>query len=446
MAIASKEFFGLDASELRSELQATEDKMLQVEKALKDSANAVAQPFIDAANAVADFVKETNEAGIRSTELEAIEQRLLDLRIKQTIAQAKRNKEIAAERIIAEDINKTYEERERALTRALDLEAQNLAEQLANARTEANLIIERNKLSESSRADRQAEADALAKVYQLEEQSLSKTKDVLNQLNALRKEQQDKIDADIQKNIEAYKSYTEAVDEIAKGLFDDTASAQEKEIQAVEDKYNKLLDLAVTYGESTAELEEARNAQVATIQDKYRQQEIDANKASLEKQKADEAAAMQSKLELAQQVTDAVVQIGQMFQKGEGERAKRSFQINKGLAIGQASVNTYAAIADALAKDATFPGSRFIAAASAGALGLAQVVKIGQTKFGQSGGGSSVTGSAPTGGGASPSVPSVNFDFLQQGANQNTIQAYVLPSNVNNQLQANQKLQEQAAL
>jgi hypothetical protein len=120
----------------------------------------------------------------------------------------KRNKEIAAERIVAEDITKSYEEREAALRRALDLEGQNLAEQLSNARTEANLITERNKLSESSRADRQAEADALAKVYQLEEQSLSRTKDVFNQLNALRKEQQDKIEAQAQAARDAYTWHT----------------------------------------------------------------------------------------------------------------------------------------------------------------------------------------------------------------------------------------------
>jgi hypothetical protein len=244
-AIASKEFFGLDASELRAELELTKDRMVEVKKTLQDSANAVAQPFIDAAKAIGDFAKGVHDAGMESTRLEQIEQRLLDLRIKQTVAQAKRNKEIAAERIVAEDITKSYEEREAALRRALDLEGQNLAEQLSNARTEANLITERNKLSESSRADRQAEADALAKVYQLEEQSLSRTKDVFNQLNALRKEQQDKIEAQAQAARDAYKAYAEAVDEIAKGIFDDTASQQEKEITAVEDKYSKLLDLAV---------------------------------------------------------------------------------------------------------------------------------------------------------------------------------------------------------
>ena len=446
VAIASKEFFGLDASELRAELQATQDKMVEVRDALSEAANAVAQPFIDAAIAVADFAVELNEAGLRAAELERLEQRLLELRIKQTIAQAKRNKEIAAERIVAEDITKSYEEREAALRRALDLEGQNLAEQLSNARTEADLIIGRNKLSESSREDRQAEADALAKVYQLEEQSLSRTKDVFNQLNALRKEQQDKIEAQAQAARDAYMAYAEAVDEIAKGIFEDTASQQEKEITAVEDKYNKLLDLADQYNLDTVELEEARNAQVQAIQDKYRQQELDANKAASDKQKADDQAVFQSKLDLAQSVTDSIVEIGQMFQKGEGQRAKKSFQINKALAIGQSATNTYLAITAALKDPTLVGGARFVAAASAGALGLAQVAKISQTRFGGSASGGGVSGSAPSEGQAPTAAPTPNFDFLQQGANQNSIQAYVLPSNVNNQLQANQKLQEQAAL
>lgn len=444
VAIASKEFFGLDASELRAELQATQDKMVEVKDALEESANAVAQPFKDAAAAIGKFKDELDAAGDRATELEIVEQRLLELRVKQTVAQAQRNKEIAAARLIAEDELLSYEEREAALQRALELEGQNLKERLHNARVEAELIIERNKLSESSRADRQAEADALAKVYQLEEESIKRQKRVFTELQGLQKQRQAAVEAEVKANVDAYKAYAEAVDEIAKGIFEDTATAQEKEINAVEEKYNKLLDLAVQYGLSEAEIEEARQSQLQAIRDKYLQQQVDANKAAIEKQKADELALQQSKLDLAQSVTDSIVEIGQMFQKGEGQRARKSFQVNKALAIGQTSINTYAAIADALAKDATFPGSRFIAAASAGALGLAQVAKISQTKFGGAASGG-VSGSAPQGGQA-PTTPQVNFDFLQQGANQNTIQAYVLPSNVNNQLQANQKLTEQAAL
>ena len=279
-----------------------------------------------------------------------------------------------------------------------------------------------------------------------EEESIKRQKRVFTELQGLQKQRQAAVEAEVKATTDAYKAYAEAVDEIAKGIFDDTASQQEKEITAVEDKYNKLLDLAVKYNLDTVELEEARNAQVQAIQDKYRQQELDAKEAADDKEKDDDKAKFQAKVDLATQVTDAIVEIGNMFQKGEGQRAKRSFQVNKSLAIGQASVNTYAAIADALAKDSTFPGSRFIAAASAGALGLAQVVKISQTKFGGSASGGGVSGSAPSEGQAPTSAPTPNFDFLQQGANQNTIQAYVLPSNVNNQLQANQKLQEQAAL
>jgi hypothetical protein len=79
--------------------------------------------------------------------------------------------------------------------------------------------------------------------------------------------------------------------------------------------------------------------------------------------------------------------------------------------------------------------------------GAAQIAKNQvRHSFGGSASGGGVSGSAPSEGQAPTAAPTPNFDFLQQGANQNSIQAYVLPSNVNNQLQANQKLQEQAAL
>ena len=99
-------------------------------------------------------------------------------------------------------------------------------------------------------------------------------------------------------------------------------------------------------------------------------------------------------------------------------------------------------------KDA-LTGANFVKAGIAAATGLAQVIKIKNTKFG--GGGDSPSTSISDGGGAgaTPQIsqqPQVNFGFLQQGENQNTIQAYVLEQNVSSSQQANQLIQDQAVL
>ena len=94
-------------------------------------------------------------------------------------------------------------------------------------------------------------------------------------------------------------------------------------------------------------------------------------------------------------------------------------------------------------------GQNFVKAGIAAATGLAQVIKIKNTKF--SGGSdtpdTNIGGGG--GGGATPQIPQqpqVDFGFLQQGENQNTIQAYVLEQNVSSSQQANQLIQDQAVL
>jgi hypothetical protein len=82
----------------------------------------------------------------------------------------------------------------------------------------------------------------------------------------------------------------------------------------------------------------------------------------------------------------------------------------------------------------------------AGATGLAQVAKIKSSSFGGSGGGApSISG----GGGSAPSAPqtpTVDFGFLNQGANQTSVQAYVISNQVTNSQQSQQLIEDQAAL
>ncbi len=86
-------------------------------------------------------------------------------------------------------------------------------------------------------------------------------------------------------------------------------------------------------------------------------------------------------LEFASLTLSAIGSLSEAFTKDEDKRAKRSFEIGKKLAIVTTIMNTAEAIGSALAKDATFPGSRFLAAAAAGAAGAAQVATIGGQQF-----------------------------------------------------------------
>jgi len=142
---------------------------------------------------------------------------------------------------------------------------------------------------------------------------------------------------------------------------------------------------------------------------------------------------------------------------GDTERnSKKAFKVTKALNMAQTAMNTYAAIMSVM-KDPSYVGpSRWIAAASAGALGLAQLAKISKSKYessGDSGGGSSSGSvSAPsTGSGSTPTTPTfAAFDtsFLNndQRPEQNVTRAYVISGDVSTQAAADARIKEKAKL
>lgn len=388
----------------------------------------------------------------RAEELARAEQQLEDLRISQTITQARRSKQIAEARLLAEDELLTFEEREEALKSALELETQSLAERLANAKEEARLIAERNKLSESSRADRKAEADAAARVFELEEASLKQQKRIFTELQSLQKQkeaQQAKEIADAEK---AAQELVKIQDELYKATLEVTLSNEEKELMANEEKYNKLLDQAAQYNLDTTELEEAREIESKKIRDKFRKEREDADKESNKKIAENEKQLQDVKMTLAKNSLSLISGIAEAFAGEDEARARKAFNVSKAVNASLALLNTFQGVTTALAgkgADGLLPFPiRLGNAIVAGTTGLLQVAKIKNTQF-EGGGGGNLNVPSSGGGGATPQIPQqpqVDFGFLQQGENQNTIQAYVLEQNVSSSQQANQLIKDQAVL
>lgn len=144
--------------------------------------------------------------------------------------------------------------------------------------------------------------------------------------------------------------------------------------------------------------------------------------------------------------------IATIFTKDSEKRAERQFKINKALSLSNAIINTAAGVTDALAKDATFPGSRFISAAAVAASGAAQIATILRQKF--EGGGSNL----PDEGGLRNPVGALQYNFGQQageeiqpgefsgGQQPEPVRAYVLVSDVNTAQQTNQQIENLARL
>jgi hypothetical protein len=131
------------------------------------------------------------------------------------------------------------------------------------------------------------------------------------------------------------------------------------------------------------------------------------------------------------------------------KRAKKQFQIMKGIQMATALIDTYKAITGALADTSTIPYYMKVAnAVIAGATGFAQVAKIAQTTYdnpsASGGGGGGVN--AGGGGGGGMQAPPIDFSFMQQTGQPNTVETYVLAGNVANALEARQKIIDQSHL
>ena len=234
--------------------------------------------------------------------------------------------------------------------------------------------------------------------------------------------------ANIKKLREDFQTSLEAETDIANQRL---ISQQEFEIQAVQDKYFNLIEQAKQYGLDTQVLEENQQIAIQAIEKKYAD----------EKKKADDeeiyatAERYDKQFQLANDALGAINNLVQTF-AGEGvEAQKKAFKVNKAISIAQAVISTAQGITAQLAvpQDA-LTGANFVKAGIVAATGIAQVAKISQTKFE---GGSSGGIDAPSDAGAS-ATPTAQFNVvgdsginqLAELQNQQPTKAFVVSSEV----------------
>jgi len=250
-------------------------------------------------------------------------------------------------------------------------------------------------------------------------------------LSNIRKQARDKEEADRLKREEEEKKRQQAIrDQEAKDRADlqmqiakledeflqTRISKENQELNAVQDKYNSIIEAAKKAGEDTTLLEEAQQQAILDIQKRFAderaalEEQQRAEKAAKDKEAADEA--MQREMELMQFRRDAAVAtfnvLGDLAATFAGEnekQQKRAFQVQKAAAIASGLTQTYQAAITAYASQ-LIPGDPTsiirakIAAALAGAAGFANVANIAKQQFNASGGGAA-GGSVATGGSTS---------------------------------------------
>ena len=428
--------------------------------------------FDDASKALSgmgdEIVKEYNAM----TELTKAAQALRKSQRDITVETAKQRAEIERLKMVSDDQTKSVKERIKAAEDAAALEKALVAERVRIAEEEFRIEKERQKNTFASEEEQMKLAQLEAEVYNIRQESTTLQTELQNKVNGLRQEgirlAQEEKAAEAEAKAEREKQAAEDAERVAeanrKRIEDERALAEElnqigetdteRAVRQAEEVYAKRLQLAGTNAELIKAVEEQFAADILAIEAKSQAdraaQEQAARDAKKAQDAADRAADLQAeadlqnaKKELVFNVMAAIDALAQIYNNGDEKRARRSFQISKALGIAAATMKTYEAVADALAKDAVpgVPGSRFAAAVAAGLTGLAQVAGIARQQF-NPGGASSVSSPSVT---TPTATPAPGF-FPASNVDNSGFRAYVVGREVSNQMQASQRLKERVAL
>ena len=315
------------------------------------------------------------------------------------LTSAKRLAQIEDLKLKAEDTTKSERERLAALREAIALEKEEADQRIAIAAERARIIKIQNEQGESRTEDVRRQREAEAELFNAQRERDSRLKELtakLNTLTAAEQKQTEVVKEEVKVNqdlINAEKarldmkaSQIEQIAALEDAYFQSQLDKQTQEENAVLDKYFTQIEAAKQYGQDTAILEEAREAELAGIRDKYRKEDENKEKA----------------------MTDAKIGLAQTGLNVIGEIFGQQSVAGKAAAVASATIDTYKAFTNALANTPLPPPGPQIAAGLTLASGFAQVRNILSTPvpngFGGGGGASAGRGGAPT-----PTMPNVSI-------------------------------------
>ena len=380
-----------------------------------------------------DFVKKTRTAIKSSNDLVKAQQRLRDQQRDLNVEYAEARAEIEQLKQQRDDERLSIQERIAAAQEASDKDSEFAQKRMDIANAEVSLIQREIALQGETeeRLDRLAEARIAA--AEAAESSAAVQTELMTSIAGLQNEelarQQELIEKE-RDRIDGIISRQSEIDNIVEAGIN-------REIEKVREKYRILQEEATANGQILVNTDEAMQAEIDAIREKYAKNDAARNKAVLD-----------SRVQLATQALGALSALNDAFAGDSEEQQKKAFQRNKAIGIASAIVNTAGAIMGALNPAVGglgiplgLPG-----AAIAAATGVAQIATIAKSRFNSSGGDapdppSTGGGSAPT-----PTTPQLDLGFLGAGAGQTGFRSYVIASEVSNSQQANQRINDQASL
>ena len=357
------------------------------------------------------------------------------------VSRSKLQSEIAELRLKA----RKEDEFSAAERKAALLEAQELENKLLNQETQAlelrrDAQILENTFSRTDKENLDKEARARAAVNAQIAKRANVARQLQRELNTVSGQQEAE---DNKRNNEAKAAAKEKADALEAIRLAEIISIEDKrkeEIRAEKEKYDKLIEQAIEYGQDTAELKIAQETKLREIQGKFDEEDAnqiikdqeqkvkelqtqteideinfeqrradlarreailledetltDAQRLELEKTFGEEskkidndiaanrAEGLKAKLQLAGDVLGSLSALTNAFAKDDEASQKKAFNINKAISIGQAVISTAQGVISQLAvpQDAV-TGANFVKAGIVAATGAAQIATISKTQY-----------------------------------------------------------------
>ena len=226
----------------------------------------------------------------------ALEKQETDL----TLTQAKRKKQIQELIFLTRDESKSFEERQKALEKANELELANLNDAIKLQKERIRIMQAEFDMAESTEEDRKALIQERVKLEDLETQSLARQRELLNRMNELntkfeaeRKKQADerrkrreaeekRLAAELKKQYEDERSAAIAIQKMKIDMMDEGIN---KQIALIEFETQQKIDALKGSDEQITEqilmLQAQRDEKVKQLMEKNRLEQLDSEKEAL---------------------------------------------------------------------------------------------------------------------------------------------------------------------
>jgi len=358
----------------------------------------VTDKVVGAIDEIKKISAEATKAAKESARIETILQGVEDAERSLRVERSKQQKQMAAARLLMEDDTASFEDRIKALQEVAAGEETLAAKELKIAKQRADAISQRNKLSSASDEALAQEAEAIARVNELEAESVMRRRKVVKSIESLnnqkvaaekavakeiedsKKQEQERLDKEFEDKNKATENFYKKQQALLleKNLSDQELKKQQQDLELQE--LNDKLQNAQKYSKDTESIE---------LDLAKKKVDISKNASDAQKKIDDETAANRVK------ALDSASNTLKTFASLLGETTAEG----KALAIAATTIDTYKAAQSAYASLAGVPvvGPALGAAAAAAAIasGLATVNKILSVQVPGGGSGGSVPSAPP---------------------------------------------------